>query len=80
MKFEAKYLSKVVYKTYQICIITNRLDLRLVNLRYAHTNGLCVVQENVKPKVIKVQTELARSEHYFNPFKVGDHTGNIFPD
>ena len=27
----------------------------------AHTNRFCVVQENIKPEVLKVQTELARS-------------------
>ena len=30
---------------------------------YAHTNWFCVVQENIKPEVLKVQTELARSVH-----------------
>ena len=30
---------------------------------YAHTNRICVVQENIKPEVLKVQTELARSVH-----------------
>ena len=30
---------------------------------YAHTNRFCVVQENIKPEVLKVQTELARSVH-----------------
>ena len=30
---------------------------------YAHTNRFCVVQENIKSKVFKVQTELARSVH-----------------
>ena len=32
-------------------------------LYYAHTNRFCVVQENIKPEVLKVQTELARSVH-----------------
>ena len=30
---------------------------------YAHTNRFCVVQENIKPEVLEVQTELARSVH-----------------
>ena len=30
---------------------------------YAHTNRFCVVQVNIKPEVLKVQTELARSVH-----------------
>ena len=30
---------------------------------HAHTNRFCVVQENIKPEVLKVQTELARSVH-----------------
>ena len=30
---------------------------------YAHTNRFCVVQENIKSEVLKVQTELARSVH-----------------
>ena len=30
---------------------------------YAHTNRFCVVQENIKPEILKVQTELARSVH-----------------
>ena len=29
-------------------------------LYYAHTNRFCVVQENVKPEVLNVQTDLAR--------------------
>ena len=29
-------------------------------LDYAHTNQLCVVQENIKTEVLRVQTELAR--------------------
>ena len=33
------------------------------NQYYAHTNRFCVVQENIKPEVFKVQTELARSVH-----------------
>ena len=33
------------------------------NMYYAHTNRFCVVQENIKPKVLRVQTELARSVH-----------------
>ena len=32
-----------------------------VPLCYAHTNQFCVVQENIKPEALKVQTELARS-------------------
>ena len=32
-------------------------------LSYAHTNRFCVVQENIKPEVLEVQTELARSVH-----------------
>ena len=30
---------------------------------YAHTNWFCVVQENIKPEVLKVQTELASYVH-----------------
>ena len=30
---------------------------------YAHTNRFCVVQENIKPEVLTVQAELARSVH-----------------
>ena len=30
---------------------------------FAHTNRFCVVQENIKPGVFTVQTELARSVH-----------------
>ena len=30
---------------------------------HAHTNRFCVVQENMKPDVLEVQTELARSVH-----------------
>ena len=30
---------------------------------YAHTNRFYVVQENIKPEVLEVQTELARSVH-----------------
>ena len=26
---------------------------------YSHTNSFCVAQENIKPEVLKVQTELA---------------------
>ena len=35
---------------------------RYLDLYYAHTNRFCfvVVQENIKPEVLKVQTELAR--------------------
>ena len=33
-------------------------------LCYAHTNRFCIVQENIKTEVLKVQTELARSIHY----------------
>ena len=32
-------------------------------LYYAHTNRFCVVQENIKPEILKVHTELARSVH-----------------
>ena len=28
-----------------------------------HTNRFCVVQENIKPKVLNVQNELVRSVH-----------------
>ena len=41
-------------------------SLRKICLRssyYAHTNRFCVVQENIKPEVLKVLTELARSVH-----------------
>ena len=37
--------------------------VRLGGLINAHTNRFCVVQENIKPEVLKVQTELARSVH-----------------
>ena len=30
---------------------------------YAHTNRFCVVQENIKPEILRVQIELARSVH-----------------
>ena len=30
---------------------------------YSRTNRFCVVQENIKPEVLEVQTELARSVH-----------------
>ena len=30
---------------------------------YAHTNRFCVVQENIKPEVLEIQTELARFLH-----------------
>ena len=30
---------------------------------YAHTNWFCVVQENIRPELLKVQTELVRSVH-----------------
>ena len=30
---------------------------------YAHTSRFCVLQENIKPEVLKVQTVLARSMH-----------------
>ena len=30
---------------------------------HAHTNRFYVLQENIKPEVLKVQTELARSVH-----------------
>ena len=35
---------------------------------HAHTNRFCVVQENIKPEVLKVQTELARSVHKTDGF------------
>ena len=35
----------------------------LAQLYCAHTNGFCVLHENMKPDVLKVQTELARSVH-----------------
>ena len=42
-----------------------RLDPTLkMREEYAHTtNRFCVVQENIKPDVLKVRTELARSMH-----------------
>ena len=41
------------------CLFQQTLQL----LYYAHPNRFCVVQENVKPEVLKVQTELWRSVH-----------------
>ena len=35
----------------------------LYGLPNAHTNRFCVVQEDIKPEVLKVPTELARSVH-----------------
>ena len=32
-------------------------------IEVAHTNRFCVAQENIKPEVLEVQTELARSVH-----------------
>ena len=32
-------------------------------LYYAHTTRFCVVKENIKPEVLKVQTRLAMSVH-----------------
>ena len=47
-----------------IFIIFFRLDtLVCVHRFYAHANRFCVVQENIKPEVLKVQTELARTVH-----------------
>ena len=37
--------------------------LWMQNVEYAHTNWFCVVKENIKPEVLKVQTKLARSLH-----------------
>ena len=34
-----------------------------ITVYYAHTNRLCVVLENIKPEVLKVQTELARYDN-----------------
>ena len=33
-------------------------------LYYVHTNRFCVVQENIKPEVLKVQTKLARALYF----------------
>ena len=45
---------------------------------YAHDNRFCVVRENIKPKVLKVQTELGRSvleDRGFYSFLYNDTTG-----
>ena len=45
---------------------------------YAHTNRFCVVQENIKPEVLEVQTELARFVHkdrWLYIFLYNDKTG-----
>lgn len=47
-----------------IHLILDCIDIvRQFQQHYAHTNRFCVVKENIKPEVLKVQTQLARSVH-----------------
>ena len=49
-------------RTKKIIKIVRKKEI-LLEMYYAHTNRFCVVQENIKPEVLEVQAELARSVH-----------------
>ena len=45
-----------LYQTYRIKHVYEYRSIQI--LSYAHTNRFCVVQENIKPEVLKGQTEV----------------------
>ena len=60
---------KCAAEFYQSTLALFNLQTYQINQRYSkveyypHTNRFCVVQENIKPEVLEVQTEFARSVH-----------------